>query len=383
MSKKKRIALVVSGLLILCILVGGTIGGIYYFKNLHYSHDAKIVKQLLVGLNTNITQTGKKGFAVSFREQYDVEAQEDPNIDEVSFSISYVGEGNVSMSYELSCNEEADAIDLGHLMEHGAGYLSGTQKESYVYYDKSTSLVDGEEIANIQDVAYSLDHSFTVKIDGEDCYVAGESLYRDQKSEENDLADQFYGKIDKAVLLDTFSREELAEATQRLFFMDSWTYVKQIADLSNRYFKTLDLKNPQEVNAFMKKHRITVQENGNVVKVGFVLDTTEIFAKESDMDLGELPAITGSMEIERESGDVLHFEYDLGQLLLSLLMKMNTGRPYFKATVGEFILEGRVLNSTMEDKLPDGEFTEYDEASKAEFIYEFSKHIIPFGQDLG
>lgn len=384
MSRKKRIVCI--GILV-CLLIGAGIGGYYYFTHLYYTHDARIVRQLLNGLSASITKTDRKGFVISFREQYSAQAGSQAKPEEVTFAIAYSGEGSVSMSYALEADgtqnaPEADgtrnALDLALLMRRGNGYLSGSQREEYTYYDKSIRVINGEETEHIQDVAYALEHEFTVKIDGEDYYAASESTFRDQKDAANDMTRSFYGKIDKNILLNTLSEEDMAEATQKLFFMEAWTYVRQISDLSKAFFQTLDLDSPSEVSAFMKQNCIEVEEKGASVKVSFVLDTTRIFSEMSREDLGEMPALRGFLEIEKESGDILHFEYDLGELLLAILRKMNADRPGFQATVSEFLLEGQVLNSALEDKTLDKTFTEYNEENKAEFIYRFASQVIPF-----
>ena len=71
MKKKKIIIIAVSIALAVCIGVGCY----HFFTYRDYSPEAKIIKGLLTGLKTNLEGRGKRGYEVSFRQEYEIESR--------------------------------------------------------------------------------------------------------------------------------------------------------------------------------------------------------------------------------------------------------------------------------------------------------------------
>ena len=134
---------------------------------------------------------------------------------------------------------------------------------------------------------------------------------------------------------------------------------------------------------FIKEKEIAIDDRGDTVFVSFVLDSAEIVADITEKDSDHLPKIYGSMELEKETGNVLHFEYNFGQYLLDALMKAGEDKPNYKADVKDFTVEGRILNTELEDLTLDRSFVEYTDENKADFIVAFLKHMIPFYEEEG
>ena len=358
-------------LLIPIILIA--IVGIYHlFTYKHYSYEAKIVKQLLIGLSEGASQYNKKSYEISFKEKYDVESKSSKDLSENDFAISYEGEGSVKLSYNISKSDKIDSA-ISNLVEFGNGYLTGVQKEKLTYYNK-------EDTKNrVDDIKYDMDHEFIIKVDDNDYYAVGNKKYTDYNNSKNNLDNSFYGKIDKEIFKNTVSDERMKKSIEKLMYMDTWKYIEQLSSLSNNVFKDWELSNAKSVNTFIKNHEIKIEEEENSVNVRFSLDTAKIASKLSDLekDFSYLPKIYGKMKIEKETGNVLHFEYDLSNYLLAIFMKSGEDKPYYKANVEEFIIEGKVLNTTLEDLTIDKKFTEYYEENKLEFLKQFQEHVIP------
>ena len=371
MKKKKIIIIAVSIALAVCIGVGCY----HFFTYRYYSPEAKIIKGLLTGFKTNLEGRGKRGYEVSFRQEYEIESRSET--DEIN--VSYVGEGSVMLSYD-PVGESGDSR-LADFIASENGYISGVQNETFKCYNKEDREGDADD--RIDDVEYSLEHEFTLKTDGGELYAASDSKYTDFKDEKNSCDDTFSGKIDKEVLLGSVSEERIGKAMTRLLFMDAWEYIRQFGDLSEKYLEELDFSNAKAVRDFMSEKEITVDDRGDTVYVTFVLDSAQIVADITDKDAEHLPKIYGSMELDKETGDVLYFEYNFGQYLLASLMKSGEGVPSYKAEVKDFTVEGRILGKELEDLTLEREFVEYTDEDKFEFINAFSEHIIPFYEEEG
>ena len=354
-----------------------TVVGIYHLITyLHYSYEAKIVKQLLTGLSEDANQYHKKSYEISFKEKYNVESKSKSELVDNDFSISYEGEGSVQLSYKIDTNEKIGP-EISNLTEFGNGYLTGVQKEKLTYYNKEDS--DDNRLDRTEDINYDMKHEFIIKVDDNDYYAVGKRNYTDYNNSNNNKNDSFYGKIDKEVFKNSVSNERMTKTIQKLMYMDTWKYVEQLSSLSNNFFKELNFSNAKAVNTFIKNHEIKIVENGKNVKVSFTLDTAKIASKLSDIkkNFDYLPKIYGTMEIEKETGNVIHFEYNLSNYLLAIFMKSGENKPYYKANVDEFIIEGKILNTTLEDLTIDKEFKEYNEDNKQEFLKQFQEYVIP------
>ena len=376
MKKKTILILLVSALAVLFLGAGAW----FFFTYRYYPPEAKIVKQLFDGLKAGLNQNDAKGYKVAFRQKYDLESKEIHDYGDIDFAVSYEGEGSVQLSFEQAGSGETSPR-LTDLIRSGNGFIAGTQKEKLKYYNQEDHKKDEDD--RIDDIEYEMDHEFEVRTDSRDCYVSSKSAYIDRKDASNDYQDSFYGKIGKEVLLKDASEERLTKRLSELLFMDAWTYIREFSELSNRYFQELDLSNAKAVEEFIRKHQITTEERNNTVLVRFVLKAYRSPSGTSGEAEENVPDIYGTMEIERNTGNVLHFEYDFGQYLLASLMREGEGKAYYKADVREFIIEGQVLNTTLEDLPVNQKFREFGEEDKAEFIREFSRRIIPFYEEEG
>ena len=376
MNRKKIIIIAFS--LILAICAG--VGCFHFFTYRYYSPEAKTVKQLLAGLKTNIAEYGSKGYEVSFRQEYEIEAKSESDTESSDLIVYYEGEGCVKLSYRLDSSENGEAR-MTDLFASDNGYFTGIQKEKYKCYNKEDH--ENDEDDRLDDIEYAIEHEFTVKTDGKDLLTASDSKYTDFKDGTNSFDDSFSGKIDKQALLGSVSEETVAKAMTRLLFMDAWEYIQQFGELSEKYLSDLDFSNAKAVNDFIREKEIAIDDRGDTVFVSFVLDSAEIVADITEKDSDHLPKIYGSMELEKETGNVLHFEYNFGQYLLDALMKAGEDKPYYKVDVKDFTVDGRFLNTGLEDLTLDRSFVEYTDENKADFIVAFLKHMIPFYEEEG
>ena len=64
-------------------------------------------------------------------------------------------------------------------------------------------------------------------------------------------------------------------------------------------------------------------------------------------------------------------------------MKAGEDKPYYKVDVKDFTVDGRILNTGLEDLTLDRSFVEYTDENKADFIVAFLEHMIPFYEEEG
>ena len=181
-------------------------------------------------------------------------------------------------------------------MESQAGYGAGRRKTK-----------DDPKYKRTGDFNYS----FTIKIDKTDLYAVGDTSFEYPEAPELNEKKSFSGKIGKAVLTDNLSERLLENARSQLFSVtQTWDYISGVSDLAGYAIENLNLTDTQAVSEFVRNHQITSEENGDKVKISFVLDTGAILSELAD-DAPEFAKIKGEMEIEKESGKVLSYRYDL------------------------------------------------------------------------
>ena len=376
MKRKTIIIIAVSLALAVCLGVGC----FHFFRYGYYSPEAKIVKQLLTGLKTNLGEYGTKGYIVSFRQEYEIESKRNDETADVDLAVSYKAAGSVRLSYNLD-KDVNGPVRLTDLISSGNGYLRGLQREQFKCYNKEDRIDD--EYDRLDDIEYDLALEFAVKTEGDRLYAASDSVYKDLKDGANSYDDSFSGVIDRQLFLGSVSEERLSKAMTRLLFLDAWEYIEQFGNLSGQYLEMIDFSNAKEVNDFIREKEIVVDDRGEIAHVSFVLDSAGIVSEITEEEADHLPKIYGFIQLDKKTGDVLHFEYYFGQYLLASLMKSGEGIPDYKAAVKDFTVEGRIIQTELEDLPLDRTFTEYTDENKYEFIHAFSEHIIPFYEEEG
>ena len=99
---------------------------------------------------------------------------------------------------------------------------------------------------------------------------------------------------------------------------------------------------------------------------------------DSEKNEGKSAKVHGKTEFEKETWNILHFEYDFGQYLLEKLTKYGEGKPYYKAAVDAFTVQGQYLNKQLTMPFLGQQVEEYGEENKYDFVNDLANHIIPF-----
>ena len=378
MNKKRVIIIVVS--ILLLIVIG--IGSFLIYNNKRKSKDAETVKQLLTAISQNLVQYDQKGYVISFSQKYDVEYKNSTELEDVNFSISYEGEGNVKLSYKIEGVEKIEPKIKSLFLSDNA-YLTGTQKEKVKHYSDEIRNIDGEKITRTDDTYLGIEYEFAVKIDDDNLYTASDCNYFDYEDEANNFNKSFCGKISKKVLSDAVSDEEMTDVVSGLLFMDAWKYINQIKELANDYLKNMDFSNNEAIAKFISDNGITVDEKADIVDIGFVLDSSRILSKITGKQVEHIANIYGTVKLDKNTGDVLNFKYDLSDCLLSMLMASGENKTYYKANVEEFAIEGEIHGKPLEDISLDNDFTEYKEEEKYDFINRFLDNVVPLYEREG
>ena len=197
------------------------------------------------------------------------------------------------------------------------------------------------------------------------------------------MSDSFCGKIDKKVLSDTVSDEDLTDVLSGIMFMDAWEYIDEIRELTNGYLKDLDFSSDEVLDKFISDNSIRIKEEYDAMNIGFALDSNRIMSEITGEEVEKIAPIYGSVMLDKNTGDVLHFEYDLSGCLFAMLTESGQDKEYNKVNAGEFVVEGKIFGKPLEDISLDKEFTEYTEDEKYDFINEFSEHFIPLYEREG
>ena len=345
--------------------------------------NVETVKQLLTAIGRNISDYDQKGYKISFNQEYEVEYRNLTGLEDVDCSISYEGEGTVRLSYAFDGSEDIKP-EISSLLLSDNACVAGSQNERIKYYCNELRDAGGEKISETENTDYGVNHGFTVIIDGEDFRAESESEYSDYKDPSNGKSDSFCGRINKKALSDAVTEEEISNAFSGMLFMEAWDYIDELRNLSNNYLKNLDFTNDEEVKKFISENEITTEEGeDNVVIIRFALDADRILSEITGKETDRIPDIYGTVKIEKDSGDVLYFSYDLSQCLLEMLMASGENKSYYKADVKDFTVEGEILNKPLDGITIDKECEEYSAEKVYDFTKKFLTHSVPFYDGIG
>ena len=169
------------------------------------SVDADTVKAFLNGLNTQALKNGKNKFSLSYSNKYNLVPTEKADKNSQTLSREEASSAELCLNYSGSSDKDGKP-SVSDMITNGEGYLKGTLTAS-----EKTS--DGESSENTAD--YKTD--FTIKIDKNDMYAAGNVSIKDSETISSGYKESFSGNINKKVLTDNLSEDALEDTRAKLF----------------------------------------------------------------------------------------------------------------------------------------------------------------------
>ena len=147
-----------------------------------------------------------------------------------------------------------------------------------------------------------------------------------------------------------------------------------VSEIAGYASDKLDLTDSKAVSEFVKTHQMTAEQDGNKVSISFVLDTGAIL---SEMTEGEFEGgkIKGEMTIEKDSGKVLSFEYDLKDYFTKVQDTMKEDGEKYEVVSDDFDVKYKATDTSPDDVKIDGEAKQYTADNIHEFAYKFDRLI--------
>ena len=332
--------------------------------------EAKYVKAFLNGLNTQALKNGLDKFSLSYSSKYGMLPTE--NADKNSPALSYEESGSAELCYIGSPTDEAEELSTADIIKSGEGYLKGTIVNKL---NTSSGSKKSEDDPNSKrNVENNI--AFTIKLDKNDLYAVGDVSYNYPNSPGSNEKNSFCGKIEKKVLTESLSETVLENARAQLFTATkAWDFISGVSEIAGYGTETLDLTDSRNVSEFIKKHQLTFKEDGNSVDISFVLDTGAILSAASN-ETHEFAKVKGKMKIEKDSGKVLSYSYDLTEYVSAVLNTTKEDDDVYDYVTDSFTVEYEADETSPDELKIEGEIKEYTAENLYEFAEKFEQCII-------
>ena len=376
---KKRF-LIISLLLAVCLAFSVVSFGCNPNTSQEESREVSIVRDWIDSMRSSINKKDSKGYETSFKQSYTLEYQGDNEFQTVELSENYEASGWVKFSYSIKDLEENDEIDYSDIFTDGTGYFAGSQNErmdlNYKVYSKY--LVENKEREDKFDYEYN--HDFTIAFDNDDIYTYAKNKVTDKLDAENNVNDVFKGKIAKEHFGE-FSTPFMASFSKEILYLDAWSYISEFSELINTFYENVRFADTTAVEKFINDYNIKIVETDDVVMVGYTIDTNYVITTATGEERTNYPPIVGMSMMEKSTGNIIYYRYNFTDVFSAMMNVPKDEEGEFSVNVGEFIVEGKILNSELEELHLDGDYIEYTSETKDEFIENFEKYV-SFSPDI-
>ena len=341
-----------------------------------YTDDTTIVVSLLNALQMGANKHSEKGYITSFKQKYSLTYNDDTEFETDNYVLSYDGEGYVTLSYTVRDGENIESEVIGkELLSKANGYLFGFQRDKYSFKDDYTDKTDAEKSRTI-DENYEDLRIFAVQVDDDYFYVSSSDTYTDKLYPEDNRDDSFNGKIKKNLVIDSVSDKMVTNTAQQLLYMDAWPYIEQLIKYSDTVFTGLDITDTNAISLFITENNVSVCDNGDTETISFSFNSGEIFFIDPEKKLKNAPNIYGKIEIDKSTGEMVSYSYDLKEFAIGWMNIGMQGKMEYNYVVDEFVAEGVRLNEPLGDLPFEYEYVEYDENTQDEFIEKFHANVM-------
>ena len=341
-----------------------------------YTDDTTIVVSLLNALQMGANKHSEKGYITSFKQKYSLTYNDDTEFETDNYVLSYDGEGYVTLSYTVRDGENIESEVIGkELLSKANGYLFGFQRDKYSFKDDNTDKTDAEKSRTI-DENYEDLRIFAVQVDDDYFYVASSDTYTDKLYPEDNRDDSFNGKIKKNLVIDSVSDKMVTNTAQQLLYMDAWPYIEQLIKYSDTVFTGLDITDTNAISLFITENNVSVCDNGDTETISFSFNSGEIFFIDPEKKLKNAPNIYGKIEIDKSTGEMVSYSYDLKEFAIGWMNIGMQGKMEYNYVVDEFVAEGVRLNESLGDLPFEYEYVEYDENTQDEFIEKVHANVM-------
>ena len=374
----KRKSIVLS--LILIIVLIASFSFVACKKPVTESYEVKTVRSWVDSMRDNINKKGVKGYETSFWQSYTFSYTRDDEYETVEYAQTYEASGSAMFSYTLGDTANTTDVDYEKIFTDGTGYFTGSQSEKSVmnYHVFSKYLLENQERTMNYD--YDFTHDFALLFDNESISTYAKNKVTDNINSENDMDNVFKGMIKKDVFGD-LSTQFMGSFSKEILYLDAWSYISEFSTLINEFYENVKFASAKEVESFIEKFDVKITETDDTIKVDYLIDTNYVISTETG-EKTNFPPIVGTATMEKSTGDVIYYMYDFTDCFTAIMnMPEDEEDGEYTVTVGEFIVEGRILNSELSPLNIEGDFNEYTEETVNEFLENFDKYV-SFSPDI-
>ena len=376
---RKRIIIVgISSLMLMAIIIV-TVVGIVLANNKRYeTEDTKTFKSALELIEANKYNSNQKGYSINFIQEFSYEQKIEEEESIIDFDISYESDGEFILSYETN---DAKNVNLekgfSSIIKNSNGFVSGVQNETHEINNKENNKQTNETVRQ-DSLKYSTSNYFVVDTNESNISVLSNTSYKNLSDSSKDVNDIFAGKISRSVLVDTIDDEGINKAVDKIMFIDVWDSVNTLLALMHKQLNNFDVNNYKALYDYIKDRNFSFSKDDNSINIKFEMSLDKTLNEEKN----NYDNVFVEMKIDNKTGEIQKFKIDLSKYLTSILEEESKSSIYFKSNVRSYVIDGRIINSTIQRPETNVSYTEYTEDNKYDFIDRFINKALPVREDI-
>ena len=376
---RKRIIIVgISSLMLMAIIIV-TVVGIVLANNKRYeTEDTKTFKSALELIEANKYASNQKGYSINFIQEFSYEQKIEEEESIVEFDVNYESDGEFILSYETT---DAKNVNLekgfSSIIKNSNGFVSGLQGEKHEINNKETNKTTNEVLRQ-EALKYSTSNHFVIDTNEANISVMSNTSYNNLSDSSKNVEDSFAGKISRDILIDNVDDSGLNKAVDKIMYIDVWDSVNTLLGLMHKELNNFDKNNYKVLYDYIKDRNFIISKDDSSININFEISLDKTLNEEKN----NYDNASVEMKVDNKTGEIKNFKIDLSKYLASILQEESNNSIYFKSNVKSYVINGKIINSTLTRPETNVSYTEYTEENKYDFIDRFINKALPVREDI-
>ena len=161
-------------------------------------------------------------------------------------------------------------------------------------------------------------------------------------------------------------------------YIDVWDSVNTLLGLMHKELNNFDKNNYKVLYDYIKDRNFIISKDDSSININFEISLDKTLNEEKN----NYDNASVEMKVDNKTGEIKNFKIDLSKYLASILQEESNNSIYFKSNVKSYVINGKIINSTLTRPETNVSYTEYTEENKYDFIDRFINKALPVREDI-
>ena len=293
-----------------------------------------------------------QGYSISFNQNYSIICHMEEEKKKMDYSINYEGNGLLEIILD-----DDNLSEFASLIDCNKGYIHSVQKEKYEYDYKDVDKIADESKEEKKSTEYN--KNFVLKYDEDNYYLSSKMNYIDNVDNNENYNSSYNGKIAKNLMKQALNDEDIERFNAGILTMDGRAVNELVQAYAEEMFVEAKNLDDKGLNSFIKNNSIAIKEDNDILILNFKINSNELNKYGYDLETNNNEKIIGEMKFNKSNNKLISFQYDLKDYyreFLNVLEDINN----IDVSMNEYIINGKALDTLIDDIKLDEEFKEYD-----------------------